>query len=76
MNFDNFPSCANMNNDDNRHSLHLTIVIPCFNEEATLNYTTDALISHLQSLVNSNQTAIDNFSILFVDDGSIDNTWE
>lgn len=76
MNFDNFPSCANMNNDDNRHSLHLTIVIPCFNEEATLNYTTDALISHLQSLVNSNQTAIDNFSILFVDDGSIDNTWK
>lgn len=64
-----------MNNDNNRHSLHLSIVIPCFNEEATLNYTVDVLTSYMQSLVDTQKTVIGSYSVLFVDDGSNDNTW-
>ena len=73
MNIDDSHS-FNMNND-NTPSFHLTIVIPCFNEEATLDYTANTLASHLQSLVDSHKTAIGSYSILFVDDGSNDSTW-
>lgn len=49
----------------------VTIVVPCFNEEATLPY----LAGTLESFERQNRTWLD-LSYVFVDDGSADRTWE
>jgi dolichol-phosphate mannosyltransferase len=46
----------------------LSIVVPCFNEEASL----DALYQRLSSLVGA---AYQNSEIILIDDGSTDQTW-
>ncbi|MBM7644143.1 glycosyltransferase involved in cell wall biosynthesis [Scopulibacillus daqui] len=52
----------------------LTIVVPCFNEEEVFKETAKQLTSVLENL--QEQTFIDAKSkILFVDDGSTDETW-
>ena len=52
----------------------LTIVVPCFNEEEVFSETAFQLSNLLNSLVNQNEISMKS-SILFVDDGSRDHTW-
>lgn len=53
----------------------LTIVIPCYNEEAVLHETMKQLSEALESLIQSKLIAKDS-TLLFVDDGSRDKTWQ
>lgn len=52
-----------------KHRGLLSVVIPCFNEEENLVALHKELISYLAALDYSRE-------VLFVDDGSTDNTWE
>lgn len=52
----------------------LTIVVPCYNEEEVLPETIHRLGDVLQELIYDNLIAEDS-TILFVDDGSRDQTW-
>ena len=51
----------------------LAVVLPCFNEEAVLPET----ISRLEKLMDERMQdiLIDDYILLFVDDGSSDSTW-
>ena len=51
-------------------AMPVTIVVPCFNESQSLRY----LSNTLQSVASSFEGEY-NFTFLFVDDGSTDNTW-
>lgn len=53
----------------------LYIVIPCYNEEKVLPKTSDIFGSKLDFLIRHNKISPDS-RILFVDDGSKDNTWD
>lgn len=53
----------------------LSIVIPCYNEEAVITHTYKALCEKLDSLIAQNVIAKDSF-LCFVDDGSKDKTCE
>ena len=53
----------------------LAVVVPCFNEEAVLPETIKRFSAIFQDLINKKLISKDSF-ILFVDDGSIDRTWE
>lgn len=53
----------------------LAIVVPCYNEEAVLEETSRRLLSLLDVLINREQTITENSFILYVNDGSRDNTW-
>ncbi|MEO5283971.1 glycosyltransferase family 2 protein [Limosilactobacillus sp. WILCCON 0053] len=53
----------------------LTIVVPCYNEEEVLPETTKELGQILNNLIAKEKIA-SNSKILFVNDGSKDNTWE
>ncbi|RHP34951.1 glycosyltransferase family 2 protein [Lachnotalea sp. AF33-28] len=53
----------------------LYIIIPCYNEEKVLPITCSMFLDKLQSLI-SRQAVSDQSRILFVDDGSKDNTWK
>jgi glycosyltransferase involved in cell wall biosynthesis len=53
--------------------MHLNIVVPCFDEEEVLPETADRLIEMLDQLKRDG--AIEQGSIVFVDDGSRDGTW-
>jgi glycosyltransferase involved in cell wall biosynthesis len=52
----------------------LSIVVPCFNEEAVLHETYSRLSSLREGLIASGKIS-SRSEILFVDDGSRDNTW-
>lgn len=52
----------------------LTLVVPCFNEEAVLSSSAQTLDAILSQLILEQQVAT-NSKILFVDDGSRDQTW-
>jgi glycosyltransferase involved in cell wall biosynthesis len=52
----------------------LGIVVPCYNEENVLPSTTESLIKILIELIENGDISKDSF-ILFVDDGSTDETW-
>lgn len=54
--------------------MQLDIVIPCFNEEAVLNEIHLRLKKHLEEL--KEKKLIENYNIIFVDDGSNDRTFE
>ncbi|WP_456276101.1 glycosyltransferase family 2 protein [Bacillus sp. AK128] len=52
----------------------LTIVVPCYNEEAVLEESINQLENQLKDMIN--EELISNTSkVLFVDDGSKDHTW-
>ena len=51
------------------------IVIPCYNEQEVLPVTAPMFRAELQILMDS-YGAADDSRILFVDDGSKDNTWK
>ena len=53
----------------------LYIVTPCFNEEDTLPFTAPVMLSKLEELICGGIISADS-KVLFVDDGSRDNTWE
>lgn len=56
-------------------SANLHLVIPCFNEEAVLNETASRLLDLYENMRQNG--LISSFSrIVFVDDGSSDNTWD
>jgi glycosyltransferase involved in cell wall biosynthesis len=52
----------------------LTIVVPCYNEEASLEETTKELTRVIENLVGNKKVSNESL-ILYVDDGSSDNTW-
>ena len=52
----------------------LSIVVPCYNEEQALGYTNTELTQIINKLVESGKIHKASF-ILYVDDGSKDNTW-
>lgn len=52
----------------------LYIVIPCYNEETVLPVTHTLFLGKLESLIQ-NKKISENSRVLFVDDGSKDNTW-
>lgn len=53
----------------------LYLVIPCYNEEEVLPETAKRLISKMNTLIKNNLVS-ENSRIVFVDDGSKDNTWQ
>ncbi len=53
----------------------LYIVIPCYNEQEVLPITKDLFLNKIKELVNLEKISVDS-RILFVNDGSKDNTWE
>lgn len=53
----------------------LSIVVPCFNEEEVLHETTKELSQILQGLVDEKKISSTS-KIVYVDDGSRDNTWQ
>lgn len=53
----------------------LYIVIPCYNEQEVLPITKDLFLGKIIELVNSEKVSVDS-RILFVNDGSKDNTWD
>lgn len=55
--------------------ISLSLVIPCYNEEAVLHQTNQQLCKLLTSLSASKLIELRNSRILYVDDGSTDNTW-
>jgi glycosyltransferase involved in cell wall biosynthesis len=52
----------------------LAIVIPCYNEEDALPVTAETLKAKISGMKNKFEN-ISDYKIFFVDDGSIDNTW-
>lgn len=52
----------------------LAIVVPCYKEEAVLVETTTRLTQILDELINDRSVSADSF-ILYVNDGSTDQTW-
>jgi polyisoprenyl-phosphate glycosyltransferase len=52
----------------------LTIVVPCYNEEAVLPETIGRLSTLLVALTSAGKIAADSH-VIFVDDGSVDATW-
>ncbi|WP_071393718.1 glycosyltransferase family 2 protein [Bacillus tuaregi] len=53
----------------------VTLVVPCYNEEAVLPHTMKVLEHYLQELTNDGVIS-DKSRLLFVDDGSKDETWK
>lgn len=53
----------------------LYIVIPCYNEETVLPYTSKLFLEQLKEMVQSDKISNDS-RIMFVNDGSVDKTWE
>lgn len=53
----------------------LYIIIPCYNEEAVLPITASIFLKKINELIEKNKIS-QNSRILFVNDGSKDNTWE
>ncbi len=51
------------------------LVVPCYNEEAVLPETAKRLQEKLRTMIDSGRAAADS-RILFVNDGSKDNTWQ
>ena len=54
--------------------MKLGIVIPCYNEEQVISETARRMVDLLDRLVSSGKIA-DDSKIVFVDDGSSDNSW-
>lgn len=52
----------------------LAIVVPCYNESEVFNFCLNELSSILQDLISKNKISEESY-ILFVDDGSKDDTW-
>jgi glycosyltransferase involved in cell wall biosynthesis len=53
----------------------LSIVLPAYNEQKNISRTSNVLIEKINELVIKNKISNESF-IVFIDDGSRDNTWE
>lgn len=53
----------------------LYLVIPCYNEEAVLHETAKQLLEKMKSMFERNMISEES-KIMFVNDGSKDNTWD
>ncbi len=53
----------------------LYLIIPCYNEEDTISYSSKILKEKLESLIKDEKISKDS-KIFFVDDGSKDKTWQ
>lgn len=53
---------------------NLTIIVPCFNEEQVLTETNKRLLTIVKGLIEKQVIGIES-KVLYVDDGSTDNTW-
>ena len=53
----------------------LYIVIPCYNEEQVLPVTSGMFLDELNHLIKASKISSDS-RIMFVNDGSSDNTWD
>ena len=60
---------------ENKALDRLAIVVPCYNEEEMLTISSESLKGVLQDLIDKKKIAEDSF-VLFVDDGSRDETWK
>jgi len=58
-----------------KHVPVLYIIVPCYNEEAVLPASAKTLLNKLQELTDIGEIS-DDSRVLFVDDGSGDQTWE
>lgn len=58
-----------------RRAVRLSIVVPCYNEEAVLRECASQLRECLQGLMQAGKIGVES-GILFVNDGSSDRTWE
>jgi glycosyltransferase involved in cell wall biosynthesis len=56
-------------------STRIGIIIPCFNEEETLDLTANAVGDELRELIDNEEIEMGSF-VCFVDDGSRDGTWK
>ncbi len=56
-------------------STKLYLVVPCYNEEEVLPYTTEKLCEKMNALISSGKISSDS-RIVLVDDGSKDATWQ
>ena len=52
----------------------LYVVVPCYNEEEVINETTRRLKEKLETLIK-NKVISDKSRVMYVNDGSRDNTW-
>lgn len=52
----------------------LYVIIPCYNEEAVLEVTSGIFIDEIKELIKKNKISAES-RIVYVDDGSRDNTW-
>lgn len=50
------------------------IVVPCYNEEQVLPITSELFVEKIKSLISNDKISPDS-CVMFVDDGSFDNTW-
>lgn len=55
-------------------NLVLYLVIPCYNEEEVLKITSEELLKKMDKLISDGKISNDS-KVLYVDDGSKDNTW-
>ena len=53
----------------------LSVIVPCFNEEAVLEKSSAIIRDKIQSLSNAGKISSDSF-ILLIDDGSSDRSWD
>jgi len=60
--------------DTNRNRPTVALVVPCFNEEEALPETAKRLSEKIQKLISEN-IICEKSTLLFIDDGSDDNTW-
>ena len=52
----------------------LAIIVPCYNEQEVLEKTSEKLFNKLQELISGDDISKES-KIVFIDDGSTDNTW-
>jgi len=53
----------------------LAIIVPCFNEHEVLRLTVASLLEELRKMAGERRVADDSY-LLFIDDGSTDDTWD
>ena len=53
----------------------LSVIVPCFNEEAVLEKSSSIIRDKMKSLADAGKISSDSF-ILLIDDGSTDRTWD
>ncbi len=68
--------CENQSVNQLRDNIpSLSIIVPCYNESEVFQYCVTELKSVLQNLIQNKKITSSSY-ILFVDDGSKDNTWQ